>query len=295
MFRFLIPVSVLCLFISCSSMPKDKQNEGVRDKKDQAASLLEHGNNEYLWENHGSSINLYESAFRLSASVDWSEGMIKSLIAMSRSSDALGRGDDSLKYLKRAEYLLKESNEKDLSLSAANRRSEWLLFNKTPEEALEKNNKIIDRLDKSSGREAGEAWRIRAAILKRQKNYLQALDAADQALDIDDKEGYTREAASDHYIRASILSLSGNAEQAAEAMQSALALDKQIENTPAIAQDLYALGLIYEKAGDKESSGYYFRRSFLVYDSAGILTLPEGLKSRLLNSADTALWTDTKE
>ena len=274
-------------------MPKG--DSGVKDKKEQAAALLERGNSEYLWEDMESSIHQYENAFRLSASVDWQEGMIRSLIAISRSSDAMGMGEQSKLSLQRAEYLLSENTDTALLLSAANRRTEWLLFNSSPAEALRESNGLIASADKSPGREAGEAWRIRAAILKRQREYVRALESADHALALDKKRGYLRESASDHYIRSSILSLSGKADQAAEAMHSALALDKQIENTPGIAQDLYALGLIYEKAGNDKKAEYYFRRAALVYEAAGFLTLPEGLSLKLDENPGSHLWIDTEE
>lgn len=288
--RILFVLSILYLLTSCSSLPKDKKDAGVRDKKEQAAAVLEHGNKEYLWDNHASSLNQYQSAFRLSASVDWQEGMIRSLIALSRSSDALGRGGASSVYLDRADFLLEEYDDPALALTAANRRTEWFLFNATADRALEESDKIISSADKAKGREAGEAWRIRAAILKRKGELATALEAADRALDLDEKRADLREAASDYYIRSSILSLSGDTEQAVQSMQKALALDKRIENTPAIAQDLYALGLIMEKAGDKERADHYFRRSALVYESAAIAAVPEGLSERLSESQENSLW-----
>ena len=288
--RLLIMASILYLLTSCSSLPKDGKEAAVRDRKEQAATILEQGNKEYLWENHDSSLNKYTNAFRLSASVDWQEGMIRALVALSRSSDALGRGELSARYLNRAEYLLEEYKDTALELTTANRRTEWLLFNAGAEEALEESDRNIASADKSPGREAGEAWRIRAAVLKRMGELEKALEAADRALELDEKRGDLREAASDHYIRSSILSLSGDTDQAAGSMQKALALDKRIENTPAIAQDLYALGLILEKAGDPERAGHYFRRSALVYESAGGLVIPEGLLKRLDGSGGSSLW-----
>ncbi len=293
--KSILTVMIILFLTSCSSLPKDTMDRGVMDKKEQAASVLEHGNSEYLWENHSSSANQYELAFRLSASVDWQEGMVRALIALSRSSDAMGEPENASVFLDRAFYILDEVDDRGLELSAANRQTEWLLFNASPDEALRESDRHIGAADKSPGREAGETWRIRAAILKRRGEYEGALKAADEALRLDEKKGFLREAASDHYIRASILSLSGKRDLAADEMLKALNLDKQIENTPAIAQDLYALGLIYDKSGDPRKAEHYFRRSVLVYESSGGLNIPEGLLRQLKKGGDGLLWDNSAE
>jgi tetratricopeptide (TPR) repeat protein len=277
------------LLLSCSSIPKGERLAAVNDKKEQAALFLSRGHNEYGWNNYESSIKLYSNAFSLSSSVDWEEGMIRSLVHMSRSSDRTADSKQSQVYLDAARELLFISDKVTLNILVGNRESEWLLFHKSPEKALEKCNEIINILGSENSEEAGETWRLKAAILKKMKNYDDALDAIEKAVTLDDKQHYIAELASDHYIKASILSLSGREVEGINSMLQALHYDKFIENTAGIAQDLYALALIYEKMGKKENANHFFQRTYLVYTGAGRSDIPPVLNEKLINASKSPL------
>lgn len=277
------------LILSCSSMPKGENPDAVNVKKEQAALYLSRGHNEYGWNNYESSIKLYNKAFSLSSSVDWEEGMVRSLVHMSRSIDRTADNKQSQLYLDAARELLPVSEEVTLSILVGNRESEWLLFHKGPEKALEKCNEVISALGSEKSEEAGETWRLKAAIHKKMKNYDAALEAIEQAVALDSKQQYIAELASDHYIKASILSLSGREVEGINSMLQALHYDKFIENTAGIAQDLYALALIYEKMGKKEDANHFYQRSYLVYTGDGRVPIPPALSEKLINAPKSPL------
>jgi tetratricopeptide (TPR) repeat protein len=271
-------------------MPKEERAQNVSTQKEQAALYLKRGHSDYTWANFESALHLYGKAFTLSSSVDWIEGMVRSLIHMSRSSDRLNDSEQAGVYLDQAFYLLDDSVPPELVLLVQNRKTEWLLFNDSPESALQWNDMVLKDMKTIKSEEAGEVWRVRGAILKALKEYDLALEAMNKALKLDQKGNYISELASDYYILASILSLSNREDEAILSMNSALEKDKFIENTPGIAQDLYGLGLIYEKLGDHEKAYHYFQRSYLVQRSSDQESIPERLLSRLQNPPDESPW-----
>ncbi|MBF9015556.1 MULTISPECIES: tetratricopeptide repeat protein [unclassified Oceanispirochaeta] len=273
---------------SCSSIPKEERLAAVNEKKEQSALFLSQGHNEYGWKNYESSMTLYKSSFSLAASVDWGEGMIRSLVHLSRSADRIGESDKSLEYMDAAEELLKDIDNTTLLILVGNRKSEWLLFNESPQKAIEQSEVVIALIDSEKSEEVGESWRIQAAAYKRMKNYEKALESIENALSLDEEQHYVAELASDYYIRGSILSLSGREADAIDSMYLALQKDKFIENTPAIAQDLYALALIYEKSGQNENANHYFQRSYLVYKGVRE-EVPPVLVEKLKNGLNSPL------
>ncbi|MDC7235712.1 MAG: hypothetical protein PQJ58_20985, partial [Spirochaetales bacterium] len=228
-----------------------------------------------------SAAGLYTNAFRISSSVDWTEGMVRSLVHLSRCSDRTGDSSTSRDYLKAAEELLFASDDPVLDVLVGNREVEWLLFNESAGSALEKCISVSQNHGSVSSSEAGETWRLMAAIYKKKGDYDSALVNIEKAVSHDDKYHYLAELASDYYIKSSIQSLSGNEADAVNSMLQALHYDKFIENTAAITQDLYALGLIYEKMGDSEMAIHYFQRTYLVYTGSGKTSVPEILQKKL--------------
>lgn len=266
---------------SCSSLPKKERLVPVTAKKEQAALYLSRGHNEYNWSNYESSVNFYTKSYQLAASVDWQEGMIRSLVHLSRSQDRLGLSSESLENLEYAEEFLVRHDDEVLSLLAGNRRTEWLLFNRGSADALEQGLSMAETAGPLKVREAGESWRILAAVYKKEGNLVRALEAVEKAVSLDNSQNFTAELASDYYIRSSILSLSGKTDEALESMYSALEMDKYIENTASIAQDLYGLALIYEKAGNDLEASHYFLRSYIVYSSSGGVPVPDNLVDKI--------------
>ena len=265
---------VTVLFTSCSSLPDKGKPAPVNGRKEQAVLYLDRGHTEYNWGNYESSVNFYSQSFELASSVDWQEGMVRSLIHLSRSYDRIGQGEAALARLAAAEELLERYEDPLLDLLTGNRRTEWLLFNKDVSDALEHGLLMTDRAGSIKARESGESWRVLAAVYKRAGELDDSLDAIEQAVSIDSSRNYTAELASDYYIRSSVLSLSGRESEAVESMFLALEKDKFIENTASIAQDLYALALIYEKTGDLEEAAHFLNRSYLVYLSSDSVEIP---------------------
>ena len=285
----LLPAIIIIIFSSCSSIPKGERLVAVNTRKEQAALFLSRGHNEYGWNNYDSSIKLYTNAFSISSSVDWQEGMVRSLVHLSRSADRITDAELSLSYLDAAEELLAQTDGEILKVLVGNRETEWLLFHESPEKALEKCTQVIEFTGSLDSEEAGETLRLKASIHKKMKSYEDALAAIDKAITLDNKQHYIAELASDYYIKASILSLSSREEDGINSMLQALHYDKFIENTPAIAQDLFALALIYEKTGNTEKSNHYYQRTYLVYAGAGRQDIPSALRNKLKNSSNSVL------
>jgi len=288
--RTLLWMIPLILITGCSSIPKKNRVIPINVQKEKASLYLDRGHNEYRWDNFESAIHLYGKAFSIASSVDWLDGMTRSLIHLSRSYDRLGQSELSHEFLERAEDILNNVNSELLTAIVMNRKTEWLLFNDSPQSALKNNDQTIKETENLTGEDAGEVWRIRATILKAMKSYEPALEALTKALNLDEKGNFISETASDYYIMASIYSLIGNKEKAVDSMKSALEKDKYIENTPAIAQDLYAMGLIYEKVGDNKNAFLYYDRSYLVYKSFGKDSVPDKLIRKFEGSEETNPW-----
>lgn len=284
-----LSAAAVIFFTSCSSMPKGERLAAVNTKKEQAAVYLRRGHNEYGWSHYDSSIELYNNAFILSSSVDWEEGMIRALIHLSRSADKTAKSEIAIDFLNAARELLPDTDSQALKVLVGNRESEWMLFHKSPEEALEKCREVLTYAGSDKTEEHGETWRLKASIHKKMAQYEEALEAIDKAIALDDSQHYIAELASDYYIKASILSLSGREEDGINSMLQALQYDKFIENTPGIAQDLYGLALIYEKMGNIEKANHYFQRTYLVYAAEGQQNIPAALTDKLKNDSDALL------
>ena len=278
------------LITSCSSIPKKDRVTAVNAQKEKASLFLDRGHNEYRWGSFPSAAHLYYSAFTSASAVDWQEGMIRSLIHLSRTYDRLGEAEFSDMLISKSSELLDGNSSLEIRTMIANRKTEWLLFNATEEEALTLNDKTIQDSANLETEEAGETWRIRASIQKSVKKYDQALDAVLKALSIDQKGNFISETASDYYIMSSIHSLNGNFQKAVDSMIAALDKDKFIENTPAIAQDLFGLGLIYEKYGDSDKANRYFNRSYLVYKGMNRDSVPNNLLEKIKDIPSVASW-----
>jgi len=284
--RLLFLFIPLLLITGCSSIPKKARITPVIVQKEKASLYLDRGHNEYRWDNFPSALHMYSSAFSTASTVDWQDGMIRALVHLSRTNDRMKKAELSKEYLDRASDLMMNNNSVELSALIMNRKTEWLLFNDTPEAALKENDSTLEYIKSLTSEDAGETWRIRASILKSMKSYDLALESINKALDLDVKGNFVSETASDFYIKASVYSLKGDKARAVESMESALEKDKYIENTPGIAQDLYALGLIYEKTGDIENATHYFYRSYLVYSGYGKDRIPEKLLLKVKESSD---------
>ena len=230
--RLTLLFTLIMLLSSCSSMPKGERLQAVNAQKDQAVLYLQRGNNEYTWNNFDSALHQYQNAFTHASSVDWIDGMVRSLVQMSRSSDRIKAYTTARVYLDQAADLIEDSESRELALLVVNRETEWLLFNDSPASALRLNDQVITGIKDIRAEEAGEAWRIRGAVLKTMKEYDNALQAIDNALEIDKKGNFISELASDYYIQASVLSLSGREVEAIDSMSRALEKDKFIEKYP---------------------------------------------------------------
>ncbi len=265
------------VFISCSSMPKDEKVQNVTATRSLGALHIERGNNEYRWNNYDSALSLYSKALTLSSSVDWEEGIVRSMVQISRTMDQLGETEKSLIYAETAAAFRIAQESETLRVLTLNRQAEWYFYQNNTAEALKFLNESIKVGKNIKSEEIGESWRINAAIHKKKKDYDTALTAIEEAVEIDRKGLFLGELASDYYIRASILSLSGKYSEAIESMEQALEKDKFIENSAGIAMDLYGLGQIHKKNGDSEIALDYFKRLYLVYKGANDGTVPEFL------------------
>ena len=278
------------LFISCSSMPKDEKVQNVTATRSLGALHIERGNNEYRWNNYDSALALYSKALTLSSSVDWEEGVIRSMVQISRTLDQLGETEKALIYAETAAAFMEARELDALRVLTLNRKAEWYFYQDKTTEAFKFLEESIKAGKDLETEEIGESWRIKAAILKKKKDYGMALEAIEEAVAIDKKGFFLGELASDYYIRASILSLSGKYSEAIESMELALEKDKFIENSAGIAMDLYGLGKIHNKNGNSEMALDYFKRLYLVYKGANDGTVPEFLIESLKDLSTETDW-----
>ncbi len=276
-------------------MPKDEKAQLVTTGRTQSALQLERGNNEYRWNNYESALNLYNKALASASAVDWQEGIIRSFVQISRTLDQLNRPDEAFTYVELASQLLEGLDSPVLQVLVINRRSEWSLFQENMEEALSIIETAIEEGEKISTEEAGESWRIKAAILKRMDQFYLALEAVEEAEQIDSKGPYLAELASDYYIKGSLHSVMGNYPEAVKNMEKALEKDKFIENSAGIALDLFGLSRIYEKSGDIEMSQLYLKRLYLVNLYANPGTVPEKLLQNENSQPELTEWTSLFE
>ena len=280
----------LIILSGCSSMPKDEKAQLVNTGRTQSALQLERGNNEYRWNNYASALNLYHKALASASAVDWQEGIIRCFVQISRTLDQMNRSEDAFQYIKMAYQLLEGMDCPVLQILVINRHSEWSLFQENPDEALSLIESAIKVGEKIISEEAGESWRIKAAVLKKMDRFDLALEAIQQAEQIDSKGPYLAELASDYYIMGSLFSVMENYTDAVKYMQKALEKDKFIENSAGIALDLYGLSRIYNKNGAKEMSVLYLKRLFLVYHYANRGTVPENLLNITDEQSDLTEW-----
>jgi len=292
----IILLTAVMALSGCSSIPKQERVVRVTTVRKQAAVLLERGHAEYRWDGYDSSLNQYRNAFLLASSVDWQEGIVRSLVHISRSLDRLGRTEEALAHVSAASELLEADSPAELRVLVLNRTAEWYFLQGNRKDAGTAVQQALTAGEGITSQETGETWRIKAALHKRAGEYDQALAAVESAAALDEKGGFIAELASDYYIRASVLSLTGDSEGAAASMMQALEKDKFIENTPGIAQDLYGLGRIYEKAGDSDNAVLYFKRAYLVYKGSGKGTVPEKITESLETLTGSPWWiTETEK
>ncbi len=274
---FFILTAAAFVFSSCSSMPKDEKTQLVNSEKAQSALQLERGNNEYRWNNYESALTLYHKALESASMVDWQEGIIRSLIQISRTLDQMGRIQEAQSYLNASRELLPGTESRELSVLVLNRESEGFLYQKNYDHALTKINEAVSAGKDLETKESGETWRIKAAILKKMGRYQEAMTAIENAIVIDEKGFFLAELASDYYIKGSLLSVMDHFESSVEFMEKALEKDKFIENSAGIAMDLFGLARIYDKNGQNELASLYYKRLYLLYHYANDGTVPESL------------------
>ena len=281
------------IFISCSSMPKGEKSQFVQAVRTKSALQLEQGNNEYRWNNYQSALGLYSKAMGSASSVDWQEGVIRSMVQISRTLDQLKRTEEARQYALTASAFKEASESQVLRVLTLNRLAEWEFFNGSSSEALEIIGRAIIAGKGLEREEAGETWRIKAALHKKEKEYPLALEAISRAVSIDKKGAFLAELASDYYIQASIYSLSDKYTEAVATMEKALLKDKFIENSAGIAMDLYGLAKIHEKNGKNEIALEYYKRLYLVYRGSNKGTVPEFLLNSLepyINGMNNENW-----
>jgi hypothetical protein len=278
------------LITGCSSMPKDERSQYVGTAREQSALQLDRGNNEYRWNNYVSALTFYKKALREASSVDWQEGIVRSMVQISRTLDQLGHKDDALKYANTARDFQKDTTSRELDVLTLNRLAEWHFLQNEIQQALTLLDDAIAAGKGLESQEAGETWRVKAAIHKKQSHYSEALSAIDTAVELDNKGFFLGELASDYYIKSSILSLSGEYKEAVESMEQALEKDKFIENSAGIAMDLFGLGKIHEKFGNSEKALIYYKRLYLVYLGTENGTVPGFLLDSIKILSKNEIW-----
>lgn len=288
--KIFLPLLLTLVFCSCSSMPKDERDLIVSTVKTQSAMQLKRGDNEYRWNNYSSALALYSNALSSSSSVDWQQGVIRSLVQISRTLDQLEQPDKSRQYALAARGFRESIEDLALNILTQNRIAEWHYFQDDMDKSYELIEQAVLEGKNLESEEASETWRIKAAILKKKKDYTAALSAIDKAVSIDKKGLYLGELASDYYIRASILSLYGEYSGAIASMELALEKDKIIENSAGIAMDLYGLGKIHEKNGNSDKALEFYKRLYLVYLGTNDNTVPEFLLESINSLTNKESW-----
>jgi tetratricopeptide (TPR) repeat protein len=295
--RCLAGMLLLALFlIGCSSVPKDEEPQKASDVKNQAADYAGFGDLYYGRAQYDQALKFFELSLQENISVNNEEGIIKSHNSIGKVYAAQGDSDLAMNHFNQAYRLAKKHQEPMLLSQCENNIGEMYLRRDQSGDALSlftKAVKRLDGLDFEKLKKDDDTIKDHRPVLyhnsgvayKQQKNYSEALQWLQLALELNTEANLYKDMADNYYVIASVYSKQNQFEQAVEHASLALDYDKLAENKPGIAKDFLALGLISWKAGLKEEGYAFFSESYFVYKTLG---LQEEMKKLLVLLIDSA-------
>jgi tetratricopeptide (TPR) repeat protein len=273
---FIISFLIFCLFISCSTPPKNPSD--VYDLRDQAENHLDLANREADRGNYETALILLNEGMRLAVISDDPGLRIRTGLSRGNVFFALDRsGEASADW----EMALNESEQRGSRELAAVSRihiARGRLLSAADGEAggagalaqsiRDEVNREMDGI-KSDRTYTAFAWGVIGLSERELGRYREAEAAVRRSLEIHEKERYLEQAAYDWFLIASIRSLSGNYEGARQALESAMVLDRRVENSWGLASDWRAMGDTYKKSGQAAESRAAYLRSAEIFRSLG--------------------------
>jgi tetratricopeptide (TPR) repeat protein len=254
--------SLFCVFflinaLSCSSLPGAGKQEVVTQNRQVAKQLMEQGNSQYDNSLLDTALENFNTALYLYSGIDYPQGTVKALLAISRCHLALGDSVRSLKSLEQALDIAKREGQYPEQRKVWNRFAEYFLKMGDYEKALDYcQSGDLSQINETSDIHS-ERYRILGTIEKKQGNYESALANFNIALTMDEDLVSYSDWASDLYLISSIYSLQGNYSIAMEYLNDALGKDRYIEYIPGVASDLQALAMVSQKNGSTTDALYY--------------------------------------
>jgi tetratricopeptide (TPR) repeat protein len=123
-------------------------------------------------------------------------------------------------------------------------------------------------------------------------DYAEALELADEALDISRKADAKKHLAKCLKLKAEVLSKMGNTEEAIELMQEALDTGQPVGNPPLLWQTHYGLGLLLEKQGNLQEAREHYAEAVTLTEATASKLDDASLKNALLTAPETKAMRD---
>lgn len=287
-----------CMFFSCSSAPKNTDEQTTSDVKNQAAEYAGYGDNYFNRAQYDQALKFFEMALKENISVNNEEGIVKTYNSIGKVYMAQGLNQYARSTFTLA-YELAETLEDNILISRTeNNIGELFLRNGQSEEALEMFVKAIDRLDgiefDKKDKESNQKdhrpilYHNTGQAYKQQGDLDNALSFLQKALTLNLEDENYKNMADNYYALASVHSKKGMYPQAEEFALLALENDKIIENSVGIAKDLLALGFINEKADNPADALVYYKKSYLVHKTLNLSADVKRVLRFIIDSAETA-------
>jgi len=268
MFTGLLLITLILLFISCSSAPKNKDD--IFLLRNQAENLLETGNREAGRGNFNSALIFLNEALRNAILSDDPAVITKCRISLGNVLYSTGETDKAFFEWEQAISEAQKSGNRELlavcniykargNLMSGRVQAESLLEIITFEQGYLRSDRLFIAF----------SWQAKGLTQRTLGFYSDAEDSIRRSLEIHEKDRYLENSSYDWYIIASIRSLAGNTQGALQALDSAIVIDRRIENSWGLAANWRAVGDVYRKQGSEHEALEAYMRARAIYEAMG--------------------------
>jgi len=265
--KTVLVLTVLLLFLSCSSQPKNAGD--VVTLRSAAEKELNLGNNNAARGNYTVARDLLIECKNKAILTDDTRLIIRCSLSLGNAFLLNGQNSEAFEQFEQAIALAEANGEREM-LSASrvyNARGKLVSGSAGAQSVLDEATReaanIKDKLFTAF------SWQVRGQALRELGSYRDAENAVKNSLDIHEKEKYLENVSYDWYTIASIRSLAGNASGALQALQSAIAIDRRIENSWGLAASWRAMGDVYRKGAREKEAADAYRRARNLYSALG--------------------------
>ncbi len=250
---------------SCSSAPPAKEEEVIQ--KNQAVQFAESGNKYYNDGLYDQALGFFRLSLFYNGAVFNERGIVESHNSIGKTYIALGSYDLAAQSFALAIELARNTADKELVATCLNNQAELALARKQNDQALSLLTEAVSTGSGIKQQKLAVIHHNLGLVYKRLGRLDQAIASFKTALGMNlQNKGYV-EAASNYYMLSSVFSEKADYVQAIENAQKALELDKKFENSLGIAKDCYALGILSARSGKDADAYRYYRNGLFVYDS----------------------------